>query len=143
MGKIFLEKKEKDFFSDSFWRFLTNFWTLLFMGFLIFDFIFEGKFSYLVAAFSVIYASILSVFAGTKEFRRWQNAYQSKNHPGEIFVFVWTLVLVFLLLAPWIFKKNYQISSEVVSVYIMVLTIFALTQGSKKIYSRQKNTLSD
>lgn len=113
------------------------------MGFLIFDFIFEGKFSYLVAAFSVIYASILSVFAGTKEFRRWQNAYQSKNHPGEIFVFVWTLVLVFLLLAPWIFKKNYQISSEVVSVYIMVLTIFALTQGSKKIYSRQKNTLSD
>ncbi|MCX7616317.1 MAG: hypothetical protein N2Z68_02920 [Patescibacteria group bacterium] len=141
MGKIFLEKKRKDFFSDSFWRFLTNFWTLLFMGFLIFDFIFEGKFSYLVAAFSVIYASILSVFAGTKEFRRWQNAYQSKNHPGEIFVFVWTLVLVFLLLAPWVFKKNYQISSEVVSVYIMVLTIFALTQSSKKIYSRQKNTL--
>ncbi|MEM4182165.1 MAG: hypothetical protein QXX68_03405 [Candidatus Pacearchaeota archaeon] len=142
MKRKFLFLERKNFLSDSFWRTLTNFWTFFFISFLLFDFIFNGKFSYLVNAFSVIYASILSIFAGTKEFYRWHNIYRSKNHPGEIFVLIWTMILVFLLLAPWALEKNYQVSSEIISVYIMVLTIFALTQSSKKIYS-QKNTSKD
>ncbi|KKS81287.1 MAG: hypothetical protein UV58_C0024G0011 [Candidatus Wolfebacteria bacterium GW2011_GWC1_43_10] len=125
------------FFSDIFWRYLTHIWTLIFLVLLVSDFIYQGRFSYLLTPFSVVYGAILSIFVGTKEFSRWQNIYKSKNHPGEIFVIIWSVLLLALLSASWVLGKDYKISSEIVSVYIMVLTVFALTQSSKRIY-RQK-----
>jgi hypothetical protein len=74
---------------------------------------------------------------GTKEFQRWYNLYHSKKHPGEVFVFLWTVLILFIFIYSWIFKNKYVISSDIISVYVMVLTVFAISQGSKKAYNKK------
>lgn len=124
--------------SDSFLRHLTNIWTTLFIIIVVADFVSGGKFSYLLNPFSIIYGSILSIFVGTKEFTRWHKVYKSRKHPGEMFVIVWSILLFSMVISSWIFGHSYQISSDVISVYIMVLTVFALSQSSKSLYKTRR-----
>jgi uncharacterized membrane protein YhaH (DUF805 family) len=127
----------KEFIIKDFWRKLANIWTILFLGLIISDFVTAGSYQYLIPAFSVIYGAILSIFVGTKEFQRWYNLYHSKKHPGEVFVFLWTVLILFIFIYSWIFKNKYVISSDIISVYVMVLTVFAISQGSKKAYNKK------
>ncbi|MFA6136043.1 MAG: hypothetical protein WC705_01670 [Candidatus Paceibacterota bacterium] len=130
--------KNSPFFSDIFWRYLTHIWTVVFIILVVCDFLYTGKFEYLLTPFSIIYGAILSIFVGTKEFDRWYNVYKSKQHPGELFVIAWSIVVFGLVIASWALGKNYQISSDVISVYIMVLTVFAITQGSKRLHHKRR-----
>ncbi len=132
-------KNKKDFDFDNFWRYLTNFWTVIFIGVVVSDFLTFGSYQYLMAPFSVIYGAILSIFVSTKEFDRWYDFHEDKRHPGEVFVIIWSLLLLVMGAISWIYGKSYSISTDVISVYIMVLTVFAITQGSKNIYKNKKN----
>ncbi len=60
------------------------------------------------------------------------------RHPGEIFVIAWTIVIFGLLILSVILRDDYHVSSEAIAVYIMVLSVFALTQKSKKLHQRKK-----
>ncbi len=131
-------KNKKDFNFDDFWRYLTNFWTVIFIGVVISDFLTFGSYQYLIAPLSVIYGAILSIFVSTKEFDRWYDLHEDKKHPGEVFVIIWSLLLLVMGAISWIYGKTYSISTEVISVYIMVLTVFAITQSSKSIYKNKK-----
>ena len=111
------------FRDEKIWRALTNFWTGVFIVFLIADFFMDNRFEFLIAPFSVIYVGILGLYVGTKEFDRWYDVHESR-HPGELFVIAWTVV-IFVLLALSFVLNGYKVSSEAIAVYIMVLSVFA------------------
>jgi hypothetical protein len=127
-----------EFNFSAFWRYITNLWTVVFIGVIISDFLTFGEYHYLLAPFSVIYGAVLSIFVGTKEFDRWYDSHKGRKHPGEVFVIIWSLLLLVMGSISWIYGKLYAISTDVISVYIMVLTVFAITQSSKRIYKNKR-----
>ncbi|MCX6702992.1 MAG: hypothetical protein NTW60_03975 [Candidatus Wolfebacteria bacterium] len=122
--------------SERIWRILTNIWTGLFIIFLVADFTSKNRFEYLIAPFSVIYIGILGLYVGTKEFDRWYEFHEGR-HPGEWFVILWTVLVFGLLGASISLGGDYKVSSEAIADYIMVLSVFALTQKSKSLHKRR------
>lgn len=106
------------------------------MAFLVVDFAVANHFDFLVAPLSVIYIGILGLYVSTKEFDRWYDLYHGR-HPGEIFVIAWTIVVFGLIIASVILRDGRRVSSEAIADYIMVLSVFALTQKSKSLYERK------
>ncbi|MCL5016256.1 MAG: hypothetical protein M1312_01430 [Patescibacteria group bacterium] len=129
------------FRDERIWRFITNFWTLAFIAFVVADFISHNAYDFLVAPMSVIYIGVLSLYVGTKEFDRWYEIHEGKRHPGEYFVLLWTLTIFGLMTVSFIYTGVGRISSEVVAVYIMVLSVFALTQKSKSLHREKLKKL--
>lgn len=125
------------FKNERIWRVLANFWTIVLIIFLIIDFFSFNKHDYLTPIFSVIYTAVLSLYVGTKEFERWCDIYESR-HPGELFIIVWTALIVFLFSAKMILDDKYSVSPEAVADYIIVLSLFALTQRSKSLCKKRK-----
>ncbi len=125
------------FKDEKIWRVLTNFWTVIFIAFLIMNFFMDNRFDFLIAPASVIYVGILGLYVGTKEFDRWYDLHESR-HPGEIFIIAWTIVIFGLIILSAILNGGHKVSSEAVADYIMVLSVFALTQKSKKMHQRKK-----
>ena len=120
------------------WRWLTDIWTIAFMAFLIWDFFTRNAYDFLIAPFSVIFVSVLGLYVGTKEFDRWYEMHENERHPGEWFVLGWTAVIFALIIASFVLGKAYSVSSEAVADYIMVLSVFALTQKSKQLHQRKR-----
>ena len=119
------------------WRILSDFWTYLFITFIVINFLDGNVLDFLIAPFSVIYVGILALYVGTKEFDRWYDVHESR-HPGELFVLAWTAVIFGLLVLSAVLQNGYRVSSEAIAVYIMVLSVFALTQKSKRLHERKK-----
>ncbi|MDR3581805.1 MAG: hypothetical protein P4L67_00845 [Candidatus Pacebacteria bacterium] len=125
------------FRDEKIWRLLTNFWTVVLLLFLIADFATQGNYEFIGASFSVIYVGILGLYVGTKEFDRWYELHDSR-HPGEIFITMWTVVVFLMLAAQFLLGKGYKMSQEAIADYIMVLSVFALTQKSKKLHHKRR-----
>jgi hypothetical protein len=125
------------FRNEKLWRWLTNFWTLVFMVLLTANFFSADRYDFLVAPFSVVYIGILTLYVGTKEFDRWYDLHESR-HPGELFVIAWTIVIFALMVLSVVLQNGYKVSSEAIAVYIMVLSVFALTQKSKRLHQRKR-----
>ena len=125
----------------NFWRYLVYLWTLIFYAAAIYDFIHNNAFQELLRPLAAIYIAILAIYAGEKEFERWHSFYRGK-HPGELFVAGWSLLLIVLLLAEFVFKKSYHVPGEVIYTYITVLSILAITRKSRSLYE-QKQEASD
>ena len=125
------------FQNEKIWRVLTNIWTVVFIAFLIFDFFQLNRFEYLLAPFSFIYIGVLGLYVGTKEFDRWYQIHEGR-HPGEIFIIAWTVVIFGLLGFSFFWDGGYKVSSEAIADYIMVLSVFALTQKSKRLYEKKR-----
>lgn len=126
------------FRDEKIWRWITNLWTVVFVLFLILNFFSRDGYDLLIAPFSVIYVGVLSLYASTKEFDRWYDFHESR-HPGEWFVIGWTVVILALTILSFILGKGYAVSSETIADYIMVLSIFALTQKSKQLHRRKRS----
>lgn len=124
------------FKNEKIWRVITNLWTAAFMSLLVINFFSIDQYEFLIAPFSIIYAGVLALYVGTKEFDRWYD-HHNERHPGEWFVIVWTAVIFGLITSAFFLGKEYKISSEAVAVYIMVLSVFALTQKSKHLYEEK------
>lgn len=116
-----------------FWRYLIDFWSLIFFLFTILDFFTSNGYKDLLNILSVVYISALALYSSNKEFERWYDQHESK-HPGELFVIIWSVLIFFLFGLSFIFKGSYQIPTSVISTYIAVLTILAVTKKSKEIY---------
>jgi len=124
------------FRDEKIWKILTNFWTYLFMVFLVFNFFQYNKYESFIAPPSVVYVGILGLYVSTKEFDRWYEMHSSR-HPGELFVIFWTIIIFVLMGMAFMSDGKYHLSSEAVAVYIMVLSVFALTQKSKSLHERK------
>ncbi len=134
-------KRTEPVIKDIFWRYVTNLWCLVCYGVIIYDFLYEGTVTNILAPVLVVYVSLLVIFVGVKEFERWYDSHSSK-HPGELFVIGWTLLIIGLFVAKVIMHKDsYVMPEEVLSTYIAVLSIMAITQKSKKMLRGAKRTL--
>jgi uncharacterized membrane protein YhaH (DUF805 family) len=113
-------------------------WTIVFMVFVVVNFFSLNKYEALTLPLSAFYAGVLMLYASTKEFDRWYDIHDSR-HPGELFIVAWT-VLVFLLSGIAFFSsgKHYMLEPEVVADYIMVLSVFAITQKSKQLHRERR-----
>ena len=124
------------FRTERVWRFLTDFWTFVLLVFLVINFATQGQYDFMGVSFSVIYAAVLGLYVGTKEFDRWYEFHDGR-HPGEIFIMIWTAVIFGMLGVQLIKGDGYKLPQEAIADYIMVLTVFALTQKSKKMHHRK------
>jgi len=121
-----------------FWRQLINFWSVLFLGFIIYDFITPDGRGNILNILATIYISALAIYVSNKEFERWYNRHRGQ-HPGEIFVITWSVLVAFLIIASFTFRPAYELPSAVVSSYVAVLTILAITRKSKELYQRRRS----
>lgn len=119
------------FKDDRIWRVLSYVWTVAFIVFLAFNFLNKDIYEGFVGPFSIVYIGILGFYVGTKEFSRWCKLHHSR-HPGEIFVIAWTVLILAFFILPFFLGPEYKTSSETVTDYIVVLSVFALTQQSKR-----------
>lgn len=124
------------FRSEKTWRVLTNLWTTVFIVFVVFNFFAKNNYEQMILPFSVIYIGVLGLYVGTKEFDRWYDLHKDR-HPGEWFVLMWTAVVIGLLGAQVFLGEEYKFSSEAGAVYIMVLSVFALTRKSKQMHEKK------
>lgn len=114
-----------------------NFWTAALFAAVLYDFFARNTFDGFLGPLVVIYIAILTIYVGDKEFERWHNIHQGR-HPGEYFVAAWTILIVFLLLASFVFRRDYRLPGEVVSAYITVLGILAITRRSKRYFLQRR-----
>ncbi|MCX6716794.1 MAG: hypothetical protein NTV72_02645 [Candidatus Taylorbacteria bacterium] len=126
----------------TFWRWLTNFWTLGFFIIIIWDFFTANGLldKDIILPVACIYTGVLAIYSAEKEFKRWHNSHATR-HPGEVYVIVWTILMVGIFIGKFYFMDSehpYKIPVEVVSSYIAVLGILALTKESKFIYKSKK-----
>ena len=130
----------RDFIKNdyNFWRYLINFWSLLFFSVIILDFFAENAYSDILNVLSMVYISVLAIYVSNKEFERWYDKHESK-HPGEIFVVIWSLIVFTLFLLDYFYNPDYQIPNSIISSYIAVLTILAVTKKSKEMYQRRRS----
>lgn len=124
------------FTGERIWRWLANFWTIVFLVFVAINFFLEEQFGFLITPFSVLYIGVLSLYVSTKEFDRWYEMHKSR-HPGEAFVIVWTIVVFAMFVFSILGNRDYKIDNEIVAVYIAVLSIFAITQKSKRFHKEK------
>ena len=116
---------------------MVNFWTVVLYFFILIDFWYSNGFILFLGPVSAIYISILAIYTAEKEFKRWHD-YHFGRHPGEMYVILWTMLMVVLLLCEVTHYKEYVLPSEVFSTYIVVLGILAITKKSKSQYVRKK-----
>ncbi len=117
----------------NFWQYLTNFWSGMYFILIIWDFINNNFIIEALEIFGFIYIGVLAVYVGNKEFERWYNKHQAQ-HPGEIFVIGWTALILIIVALDLILQKSYRLPSSVISSYIAVLTILAVTEKSKSLH---------
>ena len=125
-----------NFKDEKLWRLVTDFWTIIFLVFIVVNFATANRYEYLVGPFAALYIGVLTLYIGTKEFDRWHETHVGR-HPGEIFVFAWSVVIFGILVASIFLGNMYRIPSEIIASYIAVLSIFALTQKSKHIFEEK------
>lgn len=126
-------KKEIEIDDFKFWRYLINFWSILFFIFIICDFVTRNAVVGILNILATIYISVLAIYVSNKEFERWYDRHSGK-HPGEVFVVIWSIIVFALIVIDFYLKEAYQIPSSVVSSYIAVLTILVVTRKSKQLY---------
>lgn len=122
-----------------FWRNLMNTWTLIFFVLIIIDFIYGNGLEEIMNTISSIYIGVLAIYVSNKEFERWYDQHE-ENHPGEIFVVIWTTMMAGLFIIDLVYGAFYKVPSAVVSSYIAVLTILVITNKSKSLYKLKKKS---
>ena len=119
-----------------FWKILSNFWGILTAILFLLTFFKVYDLSHVLSDVTIIYLSILSIFAGVKEFSRWKNGKFLSNYHGEVFVITWTLLMFIFILFSAYDKSNYKLSNEFTATYLSVMGIFAISRKSKNLKSK-------
>lgn len=120
-----------------FWRVLINFWSLLFFIVVILDFCNDNIYSQALNVLSAVYIGALAVYVSHKEFERWYDKHESR-HPGELFVIAWSVLVFGIIILDIVLSKSYELPGSVISSYIAVLTILAITKKSKAVYKKHR-----
>lgn len=119
------------------WRYLTDFWTLVAFAAVALDFFEKGSLESILGPVLAIYVAVLAIFSAEKEFERWHWRGSGK-HMGEIYVWLWTLLIVGMLGFSYWAGGEYAVREHVFSTYIAVLGILAITRKSKEMFREIK-----
>ena len=126
------------------WRFVVNFWTIVFFAAIIYDFFNRNELSddQILLAVAGIYTAFLAIYSAEKEFRRWHHMHNTSLHPGEVYAILWTILVISLIVGNVFCDVPYHMPAEVSASYIGVIGILALTRESKNFYKRQNRKKS-
>ncbi len=132
-------KKTKNdrIFSINLWRYLVNFWTLVIYIVVVVDFFMKNSLVEFLGPICAIYIALLAVYTTQKEFERWHDENIGK-HPGEIYVIIWTVLIITMIVLEIIYHESYKLPSEAFSTYVVVMGILAITRRSRANYCRIK-----
>lgn len=119
------------------WRYLVNFWAVILYATILADFFMRNALSEFLGPISAIYIAALAIYSAQKEFERWHD-YNIGRHPGERYVFAWTILTILLLVLEIVYYDSYKIPNEVITTYIVVIGVLAITKRSKKNYKMAK-----
>lgn len=110
---------------------MANAWAIVAMMIFALDFFFDA-FSAGSSLINVIYPAVLTIYTGSKELNRWQRkkSFRSRFF-GEGFVIIWTLLFFAFTIISAFSNGRYRVSLEMVTTYIAVLSIYAVTLKSK------------
>ncbi|MEI6346210.1 MAG: hypothetical protein WCO79_03185 [bacterium] len=122
---------------ESFWRILTDFWTVVFFSAIVYDYLHENILDHheIILIIAVLYGASLAIYSAEKEFKRWHDKHET-IHPGELYVIAWTLLIFGLIIAGVINREHYEMPAEVRATYVVVVGILALTRESKYLYGK-------
>jgi hypothetical protein len=121
------------------WRYGVNLWSFVLFTLIIVDFVHNNRFQDIVGPVAAIYTATLAIYSTEKEFERWREFYDGR-HPGEIYVFLWTIIIAGILFTDFALGKPYRMPSEIISTYIVVLGILAITKKSKSLHHTKRPT---
>lgn len=91
----------------------------------------------LIGPVSSIYMAVLAIYSAQKEFERWHDTNVGR-HPGEFYVFFWTILVVGLFILQIFYSDIYKMPSEIYTTYIVVIGVLAITKRSKANYLSKK-----
>jgi len=123
--------KNKKHYRLLFWRFLTYTWAILAAGFFVLDFFKIIDCSGSLQTITILYISILGIFTSTKEFHRWKSKKFFSKYRGEMFVIIYTLLIIIFIILSTLYPNRYSIRNEFTTTYLAILGIFALSCNSK------------
>ena len=125
--------------NSTFWRYLTNTWTLILFVATIYDFVSENSLAEqeILVPISAIYVVDLSIYSADKEFKRWKDCHDTA-HPGEVYLILWTILVMVILVIAHFKHVHYHMPAEVISSYIGEPGVLADTKESKKLYREDK-----
>ena len=109
-----------------------NIFTALLWGWVLLEFFTKGR-TIVPQMAGELYLLVLGYYVGDKEIRRWRKKYQSRNHPGELFVGGW-LVTTLVIVAVEIFggaEHGYHLPDQLALIVSGVLVIFVITEYLK------------
>ena len=132
-----MKKKSKENNSISFWKLLTGVWAAITLILFALDFFSGHQIDASTSAVGATYIAILGIFTGTKEFERWNvKTYESKYY-GEIYIFIWTALILIFTIVPAFSQGRFKMPQEFIVTYIAVIGIFAISHRSKQMHSRR------
>ncbi|MBI4090560.1 MAG: hypothetical protein HY422_00900 [Candidatus Komeilibacteria bacterium] len=115
-----------------FWKYMVNAWSFAAFMLFVLHFFSRGFFGVADSFIAVIYPAVLTIYTGQKEFSRWRSKKFSSRFFGEFFVVAWTAVFITFVFISVISRGQYQVSLEMVTTYLAVLSIYAVTLKSKE-----------
>jgi hypothetical protein len=119
-------------------KLILNLWTAVAIVLFSADFFSGNKYDSAASVIGVIYLALLGIYAGEKEYIRWQTRFASK-FSGELFVAVWTvLMLVFAVCAPFS-GGAFRLPADFAVVYTSIIGVFAITQHSKNLHNQRQS----
>lgn len=116
--------------SEDLLRYLSYLWNIIVFIFILVDYASAEEWAYLLGPLLITYMGVLSLYVATKEFSRWASDYHGK-HPGEVFILVWTLLMIFLFFSSLLDDSHRRVNSEIVATYIGVLSVFIVSREAK------------
>jgi phosphatidylserine synthase len=128
---MIIRKKAKDYTRLLFWRFLTYTWAVITATFFALDYFKILDCSNSLKTLTIVYISILSIFTSIKEFHRWKDKKFLSKYRGEIFVVIYTILIIIFIILSTINPKTYSIRPEFTTTYLAILGIFAISYNSK------------
>lgn len=120
-----------------FWKHVVNFWSLVAFIVFILHFFSRGVFEAANSMISILYPAVLTIYTGQKEFSRWKSKAYHSHFFGEFFVVLWTAIFMAFVIISTVTSGTYRVSLEMVTTYVAVLSIYAVTLKSKEMRARK------
>ena len=128
--------KEDKYLDPKFWRIFAGLWSIAIFVVIVLDFMTNNGFVNTLGPMAAIYVWVLSIYSTEKEFTRWNSMHQGA-HPGELYVIAWTILIFILFVIDMVLSRPYEMPEAIVSAYIAVVGILAVTKTSKKFYIKR------
>ncbi len=120
------------------WKWLADFWGYLTIIIFIVDFFYQEKNLIASTGSAIIYTAVLVIYVTNKEFNRWQQKSFSSHYLGEIFIILWSIILIFFVMLAIASNGIYQVRPEFYTTYITILGIFAISLNSKNLKQKKR-----